>query len=143
MDIFTFGTIIIQLSILLMHKYYLILAASLLPYVSTAQQAKETPIKPNYQLAAKFSPEKLKKMIFSTSIKPNWINFSDRFWYDYASPQGRNWYIVNPALKKKELLFNNDNLAAQITKIVKNPVDAQHLELQGLRFTKDQKKAQE
>lgn len=123
-----------------MHKYYFILAASLLPYVSTAQQAKEAPIKSNYQLAAKFSPEKLKKMIFSTSIKPNWINFSDRFWYDYASPQGRNWYIVNPALKKKDLLFNNDNLAAQITKIVKNPVDAQHLELQGLRFTKDEKK---
>lgn len=123
-----------------MHKFYFILAASLLPYIGTAQQAKEAPIKANYQLAAKFSPEKLKKMIFSTSIKPNWINFSDRFWYDYASPQGRNWYIVNPALKKKELLFNNDDIAAQITKIVKNPVDAQHLELQGLRFTKDEKK---
>lgn len=123
-----------------MHKFYFILAASLLPYIGTAQQAKEAPIKANYQLAAKFSPEKLKKMIFSTSIKPNWINFSDRFWYDYASPKGRNWYIVNPALKKKELLFNNDDIAAQITKIVKNPVDAQHLELQGLRFTKDEKK---
>lgn len=123
-----------------MHKFYFILAASLLPYIGTAQQAKEAPIKANYQLAAKFSPEKLKKMIFSTSIKPNWINFSDRFWYDYASPQGRNWYFVNPALKKKELLFNNDDIAAQITKIVKNPVDAQHLELQGLRFTKDEKK---
>ncbi|WP_313261502.1 hypothetical protein [Sphingobacterium multivorum] len=62
-----------------MHKYYLILAASLLPYVSAAQQAKEAPIKSNYQLAAKFSPEKLKKMIFSTSIKPNWINFPIAF----------------------------------------------------------------
>ena len=123
-----------------MRKLYFIFATSLLPYISAAQQVKEPSVKPNYQLAAKFSPEKLKKMIFSTSIKPNWIHFSDRFWYDYASPEGRNWYIVNPSLKKKDLLFDNAHVAAQITKIVKNPVDAQHLELQGLRFTKDEKK---
>lgn len=123
-----------------MHKFYFIFAASLLPYFGSGQQIQEPPVKANYQLAAKFSPEKLKKMIFSTSIKPNWINFSDRFWYDYASPQGKNWYIVNPALKKKETLFDSESVAAQITKIVKNPVDAQHLELQGLRFTKDEKK---
>ncbi|MFU1859782.1 DPP IV N-terminal domain-containing protein [Sphingobacterium sp. NGMCC 1.201703] len=123
-----------------MHKFYFIFAASLLPYFSSAQQIPEHSVKPNYQLAAKFSPEKLKKMIFSTTIKPNWINFSDRFWYDYASPQGKNWYIVNPSLKKKEPLFDSESVAAQITKIVKNPVDAQHLDLQGLRFTKDEKK---
>ncbi|MGE8242968.1 MAG: hypothetical protein ACN6PD_09770, partial [Sphingobacterium sp.] len=66
-----------------MHKFYFIFAASLLPYFGFGQQIQEPPVKANYQLAAKFSPEKLKKMIFSTSIKPNWINFSDRFWYDY------------------------------------------------------------
>ncbi|MDR2270696.1 MAG: DPP IV N-terminal domain-containing protein [Sphingobacterium sp.] len=123
-----------------MHKFYFIFAASLLPYFGSGQQIQDSPVKPNYQLAAKFSPEKLKKMIFSTTIKPNWINFSDRFWYDYASPQGKNWYVVNPSLKKKESLFDNENIAAQITKIVKNPVDVQHLDLQGLRFTKDEKK---
>ncbi len=123
-----------------MHKFYFIVAASLLPYIGHAQQVQEPAAKPNYQLAAKFSPEKLKKMIFSTTVKPNWINFSDRFWYEYAGPQGKNWYIVTPALQKKESLFDNVQLAAQITKIVKNPVDAQHLELQGLKFTKDERK---
>ena len=27
----------------------------------------------NYELAARFSPEKLKKMIFSTSVDPHWM----------------------------------------------------------------------
>ena len=123
-----------------MHKFYFIVAASLLPYIGHAQQVQEPAAKSNYQLAAKFSPEKLKKMIFSTTVKPNWLNFSDRFWYEYAGPQGKHWYIVTPALQKKESLFDNVQLAAQITKIVKNPVDAQHLELQGLKFTKDERK---
>lgn len=123
-----------------MHKFYFILASCLFPIIGIAQQDKEVLVKPNYHLAAKFSPEKLKKMIFSTDIKPNWINFSDRFWYEYSSPKGKKWYIVTPASKKKELLFDSEKLASQITSIVRNPVDAQQLELQGLRFTKDEKK---
>ncbi|UPZ35430.1 DPP IV N-terminal domain-containing protein [Sphingobacterium sp. PCS056] len=122
-----------------MNKIYLFLSLLLLSFYATAQESTPPP-KANYQLAAKFSPEKLKKMIFSTTIKPNWINFTDRFWYDFTTPQGKNWYLVDPATNKKEVLFDNEKLAAQITKIVKNPFDAQHLTLQNLKFTKDEKK---
>lgn len=107
-----------------------------------AQEKEKTKQKANYALAAKFSPEKLKKLIHSTSVSPNWINHSDRFWYEYSSPAGKNWYLVDPAAKRKSLLFDHDDLAAKITRIVRNPFDGQHLDLKDLRFTDDEKRIQ-
>jgi len=121
-----------------MNRLYVGLLALACCSTSFAQE-KPAPAKANYQLASKFSPEKLKKMIFSTSVTPNWINYSDRFWYEFATSKGKSWYLVDPAASKKELLFENSSLAAQITRIVKNPVDAEHLTLNNLKFTKDEK----
>lgn len=97
-------------------------------------------VKPNYNLASKFSPEKLKNLIFTTTVSPNWINRSDRFWYEYTTSAGKNYYIVDPARRTKEALFDPTDLAAKVTRIVRNPFDAQHLDLKNLRFTKDEKK---
>jgi len=122
-----------------MNKIYIALTV-LICHLSAAAQEKSSPVKANYTLAAKFSPEKLKKLIFSTTVNPNWINHTDRFWYEFTSPQGKKWYVVNPASNTKEPLFDPAEMAAKITKIVQNPFDAQHLELQNLRFTEDEKK---
>ncbi|WP_293933535.1 S9 family peptidase [Sphingobacterium sp. UBA6645] len=97
-------------------------------------QEKSTLAKPNYQQAAKFSPARLRTMIFSTEVSPNWINFSDKFWYEYSSPQGKNWYIVDPKARSKKEMFDRSEMAARITSIVRNPFDAQHLSIQNLRF---------
>ncbi len=94
--------------------------------------------KANYQLAARFSPKKLEKLIFTTSVDPHWLKKSDRFWYMYESSEGKKWYIVDPAKAEKKLLFNNADLAAKITRIVKDPFDAQHLGLDSMRFVKDE-----
>ncbi|MFT3903291.1 MAG: DPP IV N-terminal domain-containing protein [Niabella sp.] len=114
-------------------KYFNILFCSLLLSVQVFAQNGET-VKPNYALAARFSPAKVGKMVFSTRVEPNWIEHSDKFWYSYATPDGRNWYIVDPAARTKTQMFDNADLAAKITRIVRNPFDAQHLNLQNLRF---------
>lgn len=103
-----------------------------------AQEKKEK-IKANYRLASNFSPNKLRTMIFSTEVRPNWIHHSDKFWYEYATSEGKKWYLVDPAQKKKEELFDNADLAAQITKIVQNPFDRQNLGISNLKFTDDEK----
>ena len=95
-------------------------------------------MKANYSLAARFAPKKLDKMIFSTSVDPHWLKHSDRFWYVYETPAGKNWYIVDPAKAQKRPLFDNAKLAAQLTKIVKDPMDAQHLNIDSMRFVKDE-----
>ncbi|UYQ94711.1 hypothetical protein MKQ68_06355 [Chitinophaga horti] len=94
--------------------------------------------KANYQLASKFSPKKLGKMVFSTAVTPHWFKQSDRFWYMYETTSGRKWYIVNPAARDKREMFNNDKLAAELTKIVKDPFDAQHLPIDSLRLNENE-----
>lgn len=101
--------------------------------------AQNTPItKANYQLASRFSPKKVEKMVFSTSVDPHWLKQSDRFWYVFETPSGKNWYIVDPSKGEKRLMFNNEKLAALLTLKVKDPMDAQHLNIDSLRFVKDE-----
>ena len=73
--------------------------------------AQENVYPGNYELAARFSPEKMKKMVFSTSVSPHWLKKSDRFCYEYGTRDGKNWYIVDPARKTKTTLFDKDKLA--------------------------------
>ncbi|OYD45205.1 S9 family peptidase [Sphingobacterium cellulitidis] len=110
----------------------------LLTFVISNGQDKSNLTKPNYQLASKFSPSKLSKLIFSTEVNPNWINFGDKFWYEYNTPKGKKWYLVDPKTKKKSELFDHADMAARITSIVKNPFDAQHLDIRNLRFMDDE-----
>jgi dipeptidyl-peptidase 4 len=98
----------------------------------------QTTTKANYQLASRFSPKKLDKMVFSTSVDPHWLKKSDRFWYVFETPQGKNWYIVDPVKAQKRVMFDKAKLAAELTKIVKDPFDAQHLPIDSMRFIKDE-----
>jgi len=108
-------------------------------FISLGATAQNTPVtKANYQLAARFSPKKLEKLIFTTSVDPHWLKKTDRFWYMYETTEGKKWYIVDPVKAEKKLLFDNADLAAKITRIVKDPFDAQHLGLDSMRFIKDE-----
>jgi dipeptidyl-peptidase-4 len=107
--------------------------------ISQACLAQQTPVtKANYALAARYSSKKLDKLVFSLSVDPHWLKKSDRFWYVYQTTTGKKWYIVDPAKAERKLLFDNASLAAEITKIVKDPFDAEHLGLDSLRFVKDE-----
>ena len=102
------------------------------------EKPEETP-KANYQLASRFSPNKLKKIVYSTAVDPHWLKLSNRFWYFYETPGGKEWYIVDVQSKSKKRLFNPTTLAADITTIVRDPFDAQHLPIENLKFSKDEK----
>jgi len=119
-----------------MRSIQLILLFSLVTLVSFAQNIPVT--RSNYQLAARFSPKKLEKLIFSTSVDPHWLKKSDRFWYMYETTEGKKWYLVDPVKGEKKVLFDNADLAAKITRIVKDAFDAQHLGLDSMRFIKDE-----
>jgi len=100
---------------------------------------QNTPIdKANYQLAARFSPKKVGKMVFSTSVDAHWLKNSERFWYTYESPSGKTYYIVDPVNKTKKVLFDNINVAAQMSRLSKDPFDAQHLPIEKIKFIKNE-----
>ena len=113
--------------------------SALLVLVSITVTAQQ---KGNYALAARFSPDKISKMLFSTNVDPHWLKLSDRFWYVYETREGKYWYIVDAARGTKQKLFDNAKLAAEITKIVKDPFDAQHLPIERLKFIKDENSIQ-
>jgi dipeptidyl aminopeptidase/acylaminoacyl peptidase len=118
-----------------MKKIAFLLSCLLLGFSSFAQQ----PIsKGNYELAARFSPDKLKKMIFSTSVDPHWMKKSDRFWYEYETSQGKKWVLVDPIRRTKTPLFDTDKLAAELTRAVKDPFDGQHLKLDNMKLLADE-----
>jgi dipeptidyl-peptidase-4 len=127
-----------------MKKLYLslLLLPALLPVKAQTTAPAPTPAKGNYQLASRFSPKKLQKLVFTTVADPHWLKLSDRFWYMFESSDIKQWYIVDPVLKTKKLMFDNNKLAAEITLIVKDPFDAQHLPIENLKFTKDEKSIQ-
>ena len=94
-------------------------------------------VKANYELAGRFSPKKIEKMVFSTAVDPHWMKSGNKFWYAYETRDGKKWYVVDPTRMSKIPLFNNDKLAASITRIVKDPMDGQHLGIENLKFIKD------
>ncbi|MBC5993268.1 S9 family peptidase [Pontibacter cellulosilyticus] len=123
-----------------MRKIYLL--SFLLLFCLGVQAQSPAPAKGNYQLASRFSPKKLQKLIFSTSIDPHWLKQSDKFWYEYETSNGKSWYIVDPATKTKKQLFDKDKLASAITMIVQDPFDAQHLPIENLKFLPDEQNIQ-
>jgi dipeptidyl aminopeptidase/acylaminoacyl peptidase len=104
----------------------------LIPFFAISQQ------KANYTLAARFSPKKLEKMIFSLAVDPHWLKQSNKFWYTYETSEGKQWNIVDPLKNEKKAMFNRDKLAAELTRIIKDPFDGQHLPVDSIKFIKDE-----
>jgi len=102
-------------------------------------ETTQTPERANYQAAARFSPGKLRKIIYSTAVDPHWLKVTNRFWYQFETPSGKQWSIVDPVLKSKKPLFDPEKLASEITLIIRDPFDAQHLPIENLKFAKDEK----
>ncbi|HET9371745.1 MAG TPA: DPP IV N-terminal domain-containing protein [Vicinamibacterales bacterium] len=96
--------------------------------------------KPNYDLASRWTSAKVGKYVFSTAVTPRWLEFSDRFWYTYETPAGQSWYIVDPVKKTKTPLWDNAKMAAQLTRILRTPYDAQHLPIDTIRFIENDTK---
>ena len=99
--------------------------------------AQDQGITPNYDLAERFSPKKLSRMVHSTSVRPNWFKNSDKFWYTWQTPEGILYYIVDPVAKTKRTIWDMGKLAREISEIIKDPFDAQHLPIRDLKLVDD------
>jgi dipeptidyl-peptidase 4 len=92
--------------------------------------------KANYDLASRWTPAKVGKLVFDTSVTPHWLETGDRFWYSYETGQGKKWFIVDPAVRTKKPLFDNAKMAAALTRVLLVPYDAQHLPIRTIKFIK-------
>ncbi len=93
--------------------------------------------KANYKLPARFTPNKMRKMVFSTYVDAHWLKHSNRFWYIYEMSEGKSFNIVDPARKSKRPIFDNVKMAADLTKMTKDPYEAKHLPIDTIKFIKN------
>jgi dipeptidyl aminopeptidase/acylaminoacyl peptidase len=116
------------------------LAAVLYTSIVPAQESGAKPEqdnrikKANYELAARWTPAKVGKMLFDTAVTPHWLETGDRFWYSYETNSGRRYVLVDPFKKTKTPVFDAAKMAALLTGLTRIPYDAQHLPITTIRF---------
>lgn len=92
--------------------------------------------KADFEAAERFAPEKMRKLVGSRQVIPNWINKSDVFWYQYETAKGTNYYIVDANSGTKKTLFNRIYLAGEIAKILNKGFDEKKLPIKEIKFNK-------
>jgi len=90
--------------------------------------------KANYELAARWTPAKVGKMLFDTAVTPHWLETGDRFWYSFETNSGKRFVMVDPVKRTKTLVFDPAKMAAMLTTLTRIPYDAQHLPISTIRF---------
>ena len=65
----------------------------------------------------------------SLSLIPNVIGKTDNFWYDFDTSKGRDYYLVKPAQRKQEPLFDNTIMAEQLCMKTHETIDENNLRI--------------
>ena len=119
----------------------LALGAALLalpPATATAQEEGTVMVRgpgsANFELAARFAPYKVRDLLHSTRVQPRWVGDTQKFWYQWENSGGTHYYLVDPERGTKTEIFDNDRIAAELTRITRDPWDAQHLPIRAIRF---------
>lgn len=95
--------------------------------------------KANFKEAERFMRSKSGDLVGSTSVNPNFLKDSDKFWYRFKRDDGTRYYFVDPKGKVHRELFDREYMAAEISKITHGPVNKQELPLNAITFKKDEK----
>lgn len=95
--------------------------------------------KANFELAERFTTQMMDKMVGSTSVNPIWIEDTDQFWYTYENSNGKNWYFVDAAKGSKRLLFDQEEMASQLSETFSRTFNAKDLDLEDFKFDTDRK----
>ncbi|MFR5661029.1 MAG: hypothetical protein ACLUDU_24655, partial [Butyricimonas faecihominis] len=69
---------------------------------------------------------------------PNFLDESEKFWYNYGTGEGVRYYFVDPEAKVHRELFDREFMAGEISKYTRGPVDSKNLPMDGLAFKKDE-----
>ena len=118
-------------------KRMFVFALAVVGLLGTATALKAQERLPEYLQAEKFTQEKLSTMLFSTTVDPHWFQQGNNFWYQYKTSEGAFWYVVNPTARTKNLLFDREEMASQLTEIVQDPFEARQLPIRNLKAKED------
>ncbi len=93
--------------------------------------------KANFELAERFTTQMMQKMVGSTTVNPRWIEDTDTFWYTYESSEGKNWYFVDAPKGTQRLLFDQEEMASQLSETFSRSFNAKDLDLKDFEYDTD------
>ena len=116
-----------------MNKILVLLSLLLFTFGGEAQQ------KANYKLAEKLRNVSFGSLIgkYSMSVFPKQSNDTDKFWFEFTTEEGKNFYFVDPAKGEKRLLFNNTDIAQGVSLITRKGYNEKDLRISNMEFSKD------
>src|SRR6516162_9480952 len=129
------------------HLHYVLVGAGVLTLIASSMSGgpadgvpavQPAKAKANYELAARWTPAKVGKLVFDIAVTPHWMDSGDRFWYSFENTTGRKFYIVDPIKKTKTMVYDPAKLAAALTAATGLPYDSQHLPITTIRFVKNE-----
>lgn len=95
--------------------------------------------KANFKRALKYSDLYRHFNGNSLGVYPHFINKGDKFWYSFRTDEGWNYYLVDPANKSKEYLFNKDRITEQLTFETGELCNRNTLKLENIKFLNNDK----
>jgi dipeptidyl aminopeptidase/acylaminoacyl peptidase len=117
-----------------------IAAAAFLSVAVAAGAQQPAANKANWTLSNMFSDTAtLRRVSYTTSLTPNWINGGDSLWYNWRDHNACNYYVAYPRAKAKTMMFNHALLASQLSVLHKKPFDPTRLPFNSVEFAKDAK----
>jgi dipeptidyl-peptidase 4 len=115
------------------HTVLLTLAAA------SVASAQDRPNRANWALADKFAATSLRPIVYSSAINPRWLGQSDSLCYNWKNHNGSVFYMVVPTAKSKRPVFDQENLAAQLSDLSHHAHDPSKLPFTTISFSKDRK----
>lgn len=115
-----------------MIKYFMWLIPCFCVFVTVGQKA-------NYKQAERFMKSKNSSLIGSTSVTPNYLKKSDKFWYKYQTDDGVRYYFVDPKAKIHRELFDREFMAREISQLTHGPINQKEIKLENIAFKEDEK----
>jgi dienelactone hydrolase/Tol biopolymer transport system component len=118
-----------------MKRYLLFATAFSLALSANAQQSGSLTAK-DYEHAESFLSYNTEPLVEHGTVRPNWLS-GDRFWYLSNAENGKAFFLVDPATKSRKAAFDQENLAAELTKLSGTNYTAGALPFQTFSYSAD------
>ena len=93
----------------------------------------------NFEMAERFSTEKLVEMTGDINVRGEWLKKTDKFWYSFKNQDGRKFILVDAEKRSKSPLFDTEEMAIELKRLTNKPYNSLDLPLKNLKFSEDNK----
>jgi dipeptidyl-peptidase-4 len=103
---------------------------------SASPQEKRIITADDYARAEKFLGQHTNPLVYSASVRPNWIDEST-FWYRNDIPEGFEFVLVDAEKMQRQRAFDHEKLASALSKTAEKSYEPFKLPFQNIEFSDD------